>query len=379
MRIGFDIRSFLKEETGVGIYLKNLLSYLSMMDWENEYYLFSTSLKDRFPLKKVPEFKKMKFREFYFPVKAVDFAWNKLRWPEIDCFFRTNLDLTHSHTPLVLPTKGKKVVTVHDLYFMDYPDRVDQQAGRYFTNQIRSSLKRAEGIITVSKSTKRQLLEKFPVEEKKIKVIYHGLDPAFQTPVSPKYKEKITQRFSLPQRFLLFVGSTEPRKNLTKLLQSFPLVRREYPNMHLVLAGPQGKDYELIQKRIRKDHLYPWIHITGYVSQTELKALYRLASVFVFPSFCEGFGFPLIEAMASGVPLAVSNKSVMPEIVKNAGLYFNPHDPEEMAGKVMSLLDDNRLRQRLIKEGFQRASHFDWKKAASETLSLYQSLIKEKR
>lgn len=377
MRIGFDIRPFLKKETGVGIYLKNLLSYLAKIDQQNEYYLFSTSWKDRFPPHNIPEFRRMHFREFRFPVKAIDFSWHKLGCPKMDYFFKTNLDLTHSHTPLPLPTKGKKVVTIHDLYFMNYPHKVDRQAGRHFKNQIRGSLDRTDGIITVSESTKNELLERLSVERKKIKVIYHGLDPAFRIPVSHEQKEEVREKFSLPQSFLLFVGSTQPRKNLSKLLEAFPLIRKKHPQVHLVIAGPQGKEHQHIQKKIRRDHLHSRIRITGYVSKTELKALYCLASIFVFPSFCEGFGLPLIEAMATGLPLVVSHNSAIPEVVGDAGVYFNPNDPEEMAEKVILLLEDNSLRQRLIKEGYRRASHFDWKVTASETLSFYHSLIEE--
>ena len=120
MRIGFDVRPFLKEETGIGIYFKNLLFSLSQIDQDNEYYLFSSSFKDRFLTHKIPPFSRMRFRDFPIPVKAVSFFWNKLGWPPLDYFFKTGLDLTHSPSPLILPTKGKKVITVYDLFFMDF-------------------------------------------------------------------------------------------------------------------------------------------------------------------------------------------------------------------------------------------------------------------
>lgn len=377
MRIGFDVRPLLKQETGVGIYLRNLLSHLSVIDRENEYYLFSTSLKDRLSPKKMPEFEKGDFREFRFPVRVIDYAWHHWGWPKMDCFFKTDLDLTHSHSPLFLPTKGKKVVTVHDLYFMDYPQEADREAGRVFAKKIQDSLDRADGIIAVSESTKRELLERFPVEKKKIKVIYHGLDLSFHLSVSPKEKDEARKKFSLPPDFILFVGSVEPRKNLSNLIEAFLLVRQKFPQIHLVIAGPPGKDSEPIQRKIRKNCLHPWVRITGYASTAELKALYSLASIFVFPSLCEGFGMPLLEAMASGTPLVVSGRSAVPEVVGNAGVYFNPHSPEEIAEKVGLLLEDSHLQQKLIKEGMRRIQHFDWKSAASETLNYYRSLIKE--
>ena len=377
MRLGFDLRPFLREETGVGIYLRNLLFHLARIDKSNEYFLFAASWKDRFSVEKIPPFARMKFRDRRIPVKALNYFWYEWRWPRLDSFFKTALDLTHSATPLVLPTKGKKIVTVHDFFFMNSPAQAGKEAGKVFFSQARSAWRQADGIITFSSFTKDELVAQFDIKERKVKVIPHGLDPKFLMEIPPSELEETRKKHSLPSSFLHFVGAQEPRKNLFRLLEALKIVHLHGQKIPLVLVGPPGQDSNSLQAHAEQLGLAPWITMTGYLSEEEVRRIYHLATVFVFPSLCEGFGLPLIEAMACGVPVAASFTSAIPEVSKDAALYFRPEDPESIAEKIIFLLKSSQTREELVAKGKKRAQDFSWEKAAAETLEFYLSFLEK--
>jgi glycosyltransferase involved in cell wall biosynthesis len=373
MRIGFDIRPFLKQETGVGVYFKNLLIELARLDSENEYYLFSASWKDRFDQSKLPSFKKGGFRDLRWPVKAVNFLWYKLGRPRLDSVFKTDLDLTHSPTPIILPTKGKKIVTVCDLFFMDFPGKADREARTHFLKGTKRSLRVADGVLTISEFTKKALIEKFGLAENKIRVTYLGLNGIYlETAAGREELEAARRALNLPPEYLLFVGAIEPRKNLLNLIDALALVHQRYRQIPLILVGRRGDDHDNLLAKIIARDLGPWVRILGYRPDRELRYYYQAASAFIFPSFCEGFGLPLLEAMASGVPVVASGVAAMPEVAGGAASYFNPESPEDMAEKMIRVLEDKSMRQDLIEKGRTRALDFRWEKTAAETLEFYR-------
>jgi glycosyltransferase involved in cell wall biosynthesis len=374
MRIGFDMRPFLKEETGIGVYFRKLLFMLAKMDKNNEYFLFSSSLKDRFDSVRIPPFANRKFVDLRYPVKVINFMWNRLRWPTLDVLFGTKLDLTHSPTPILLPTKGKRIVTVHDLFFLDFPEMTDHRARKAFSRGIQKSLQQADGIVAVSRYTKQQLLERFDLEKDKIAVIHPGMDLEEWEKSDRESRERTGNAFDLPPDFLLFVGAQEPRKNLPNLLNALRVVHDRHQKIPLVLVGPKGLDSDNIQRVIRELGLDSWVKIVGYVNETELRHIYRMASVFVFPSLIEGFGIPLLEAMACGLPIVTSRFSAMPEIAQDAAAYADPGDPEDLATKIIHVLEDKGLREKLISAGEKRVRDFTWERAASETLAFYKDI-----
>lgn len=393
MRFGFDLRPFLRFETGVGVYFRNLLFELARLDAENEYYLFSASWKDRFPAEKVPPFRHLHCRDLRWPVKAVNFGWYRLGRPSLDSVFGARLDLTHSPTPLPLPTRGRKIVTVCDLFFMDYPGKADAEARRHFLKRTEASLRRADGIITISEFTKRALRDRFGLDEAKIKVTPLGLSRPFRAPLSPPPTAPTSavlaevgdpagdpvgatlRKYDLPGEFLLFVGATEARKNLPRLIEALAVVHRKFRPVPLVLVGRKGGDHARILSEIQARGLEAWVRLPGYLPESEVGALYRAASAFVFPSFCEGFGLPLLEAMACGLPAAASDVSALPEVGGDAALYFRPEDPEDIAAKIIRLLSDEDLRAALRARGRERARTFTWEKTATETLAFYKTVL----
>lgn len=378
MKIGFDLRPFLREETGVGIYFRNLLIQLAEMDQNNEYFLFSSSWKDRFEPSRVPPFRRMQFRDFRWPVRAVNFFWHNCGCPRLDFFFRTKLDLTHSPTPLILPTAGKKVVTVCDLFFLDFPGKADREARRSFLKKTKSALERADGIVTISRFTQDAVRERFGLDERKMRVTYLGLSPVFNEAVSPDELEETRRTFGLPPEFVLFVGATEPRKNLLNLVEALRILHQKKRNTALVIVGRKGGDHENLKKRISACGLESRVKILGYLPEKELKCLYHLAAVFTFPSYCEGFGLPLLEAMACGVPVVASGVAALPEVARDAAIYFRPDEPEDIADQILLVLEDENLRRALKERGKKRAQDFSWKKTAAETLEFYRTLLENR-
>jgi glycosyltransferase involved in cell wall biosynthesis len=375
MRFGFDLRPFLRAETGVGAYLRNLLFQLAEIDRTNEYFLFSSSWKDRFPADKIPPFERLKFRDCRLPVRILNSLWQKRRRPTLDFFFRTGLDLAHSATPLILPTRGKKIITVHDVFFMDFPDQAGEEAGKVFFRLAAASFRDADGIVTSSMITSVELISRFALDEKKVRIIPPGVDSLFLEEVPAEELKATRERLNLPPSFLLFVGAQVPRKNLVRFIEAMKIVHLHGFQISLVLIGPAGEDSKDIRMKAERLGIGPWVITTGYLGQREIRNAYRLATAFVLPSLYEGFGMPLVEAMASGVPVAASQTSAIPEVCRDAAVYFRPENPESMAEKVVLVLGDEDLRQRLITRGKARAGEFSWKKAAEETLAFYESVI----
>lgn len=275
MRIGFDVRPFLKEETGVGIYFKNLLFELARLDRENEYCLFSASWKDRFQASKIPPFHKTQFRDLRWPVKAVNFLWYRLGRPRLEYVFKADLDLTHSPTPMILPTKGKKIVTVCDLFFMDFPGRADREARRHFYRGARHSLEKADGVVVISEFTKKSLIEKFGLPGDKVQVTYPGLHPFFLETAGSEELEAVRRALNLPPQFLLFVGATEARKNLPNLIDALAIVHKNYLKVPLVLVGRKGEDHENLLARIAARSIGPWVRISATGRSTKCEACTR--------------------------------------------------------------------------------------------------------
>ncbi len=370
-----DLRSFLKDETGIGVYFKNLLLSLAEIDRSNFYYLLSASLKVRFSKEKRPEFTHSSFHDLVLPSRVLDFLWSRLHWPAFDSIFRTSLDLTHSATPLLLPTLGKTVVTVHDLFFIDFPDMVDRDTRKRLQDRIGDSLSRADGVIAISEYTRKDLLEKFPVDPKKVKVIHLGTNKRFQVSLSTAFKGVLKTKYDLPSEFLLFVGAVEPRKNLITLLEALKEVHDRYARIPLIIAGRKGSDYPRIRQRIVQLGLDASVRVLDYLPDEDVQGLYSLASLFVFPSLCEGFGIPLLEAMASGLPIAAAQAAALPEIAGDAALYFPPRSAPDMAESIVQGLEDTQQRDELIQRGRERIKKFNWKQAAQETLAFYQFVV----
>lgn len=375
MRIGFDLRPFLRQETGVGVYFRNLLFALAGLDREDEFYLLSASWKDRFAPEKIPPFARKTFRDLRWPVRLVDALWYGRQWPTLDAIFGVKLDLTHSPAPLPLPTKGRKIVTVCDLFFLDEPGRADPGARRHFLKRTEAALGRTDGIIAISEYTKSALLERFDLDAKKIRVTHLGVEEARRMPPDRASVERTRKALGLPSEFLLFVGASEPRKNLPALIDALAIIHEKNVKIPLLIVGRAGAGQAALLERIAARGLADRVKLPGYLPDADVRNLYHAASALVFPSSCEGFGLPLLEAMAAGLPAAVSKSGALPEIGGEAAVYFDPDDPSDMAGRIIDVLTDPGLRGSLRRSGPARAAEFRWERTAAQTLDFYREVL----
>jgi len=359
------MRPALSNATGVGMYLVNLVDALSRIDENNEYLLFSSSWKERYPSVHYPG--NFKAQDFRWPVRVLNYCWNHLSHPHIEFLLHTPVDIVHSPTPLVIPSRGARIITtVHDLYFYTHPADAVREMKNVYPNLVKKHCLRSDAIIAVSDYTKRQLVEILQVPSSQIYTIRHGSDPYFLEQATTSEKTHVLSRFKIRSPFFLFVGTQEPRKNLATLIRAF-LNLREEP--FLVIAGPKGWGPDFGKEFSRER-----IVMTEYVSKRDLRALYQQATAVVFPSFDEGFGLPLLEGMSSGIPVLASRIPAFQEVCNNSCLYFDPANVEELTEKMEAVFHQTDLRNTLIAKGKERVKHFSWKETAQKTLDLYMSL-----
>ena len=257
----------------------------------------------------------------------------------------------HDPTPVILPSCHRPS-TVHSFrHFIDY------------------TVPRLKKMMAPSQAVKNDLIRLFGIPDEKISVVYHGVDEAFfDAPPTATYL--VRETYDLPDRYVLFVGSMEPRKNLKTLVRAYSSLRKEVQKEHpLVIVGTAGWKNNSIRKALAKT---PYVHMVGYIRPALMPALYQSASVFVMPSLYEGFGMPLLEAMAACVPIIASNWSAMPEVVGDAGVLVDPNSPHELATAIEKILDTPRLATALGEAGRQRARHFSWTKTAEETKAFFE-------
>jgi glycosyltransferase involved in cell wall biosynthesis len=272
--------------------------------------------------------------------------------------------------PFLRFKKTKTVVTIHDLAFKFFPDhfpKKDLRRLNFFTDY---AVNHSDKIIAISNSTKNDLLKIYPkLKEEKIKVIYHGYDKEiFHENISQEEIEKIKNRYMLHvSRYMIFVGTIQPRKNIETLLEAFETLRRKeaHKDLNLVIAGCEGWLAEPIVEKIKKT---PGAIMTGKFETADLPALIAGAEVFVLPSLYEGFGLPVLEAMACGTPVAVADNSSLGEIVGTCGLLFKAKNIEQLAQILQSILENDELKNTLREKGLERVKSFSWEKCAKETL-----------
>lgn len=262
---------------------------------------------------------------------------------------------------------SKVIATVHDFSWEIYPEFHPKERIAYFYKNFYSSIKRCDHIITVSDHVKEEVVRRINISPENISVIHNGIDHGVFLPCK--------SLSDVSQKYILAVGSLEPRKNLKNLLIAYAMldeqVRNEY---HLILAGAQGWKNSEIHNQINS--LSRWVRYSGYVSDEELARLYNHASLFVYPSFYEGFGLPPLEAMACGAPVITSKTSSLPEVCADAAYYVNPMEPEDIREAMLKILKEDDLRNSLIAKGVNRAAQFSWEKSAAAHKALFDRVLK---
>lgn len=368
MKIAINCRSFLKKKyTGIGRYTYNLVKELGIVDQANQYCLYAQ--RSLFDFKRtIP-----KFNYANFSLKIDHFNQGLSR-------LVSNVDVYHAPSPQEIGCveTAKVIVTIHDMIFKAYSKSHTQQTIDILEKQMDDIAKRADGFICISKSSQDDLMKYYNVDPKKIHLVYNGVNNDDFYPVSSSENDlasRVLIENGIDSPFILFVGTIEPRKNLNNLLKAFKMLKEKKQfDGKVVVVGMKGwlvedLDRLLDELKIRKDVIF-----LGYLPISHLRYLYNKAEVFAYPSFYEGFGFPILEAFSCGAPVITSNVSSCAEVAKNAAITVDPQSVDELCSALYNVIKSPELRNELKTKGLERAKDFSFRKTAQETLAVYNKV-----
>ena len=364
MRIGIDARKL--HDFGIGTYIRNLLRQLARMDCQTEFVILCRP-EDRETVAALGD----NFRAVVQTAPNYSIS-EQLRIPL--ALAREGVTLFHApHYVLPPLVRCKSVVTIHDCIHLMFPQYLPNRlAYSYARTSIRLAARRATRILTVSESSKRDILRFVDTEPDKIDVIYNAYDDRFA--IDPREEDvvRVRERFQLESEFVLYAGNVKPHKNLERLIEAFHLVRkRGLDHLKLVMIGDEISKYTALRRAVHQHQLHKYVRFLGYLPEVTLAVMYRLAGVFVFPSLYEGFGLPPLEAMASGTPVVTSNVSSLPEVAGDAAVLVDPYDPRSIADGIYRVLSDERLRRDLRRKGVARAGMFSWEQSVRRVRAIY--------
>ena len=364
MRIGIDARKL--HDFGIGTYIRNLLRHLARLDSQTEFVIFCRP-EDRETLAAVGE----NFR----PVPETSGNYSIAEQFTIPWAVKRE-GVTLFHAPhYVLPplVQCRSVVTIHDCIHLMFPQYLPNRAAfAYAKWSIAQAARRSTRVMTVSESSKRDILRFVDAEPDKIDVIYNAYDERFA--IEPREEDvvRVRERYQLTDEFVLYAGNVKPHKNLERLIDAFALVRkRGLDHLKLVLIGDEISKYTALRRAVHQHQLHKYVRFLGYLPEETLAVMYRLAGVFVFPSLYEGFGLPPLEAMASGTPVVTSNVSSLPEVAGDAAVLVDPYDPQAIADGIYRVLTDETLRRTMVHKGIARAGQFSWEQSVRRVRQIY--------
>lgn len=373
MKIGFDAKRAFSNVAGLGNFSRNSIIALTKQFPDNQYYLFNPG--NRKPL-------------FIAPRSAVELKPENLWWKTLSFMWRSvqiskitrklQLDIYHglSHElPMgIEKTNAKLIVTIHDLIFLRYPEFYRKIDREIYDKKFRHACRIATRIHSISDQTKWDLIHYYGIPEEKITVIYQSINPIFFERADNDFKNDLRKKHQLPKKFLLSVGTVEPRKNLLSLLEGMISSKTYVP---LVVVGKSTDYMHKVQKFIEADLNRLQVYFLPRIADDELAALYQMAEVLVYPSFFEGFGLPVAEAQASGCPVITSNISSLPEAGGDAAYYIDPEKPEEIGEALKTILSDQALRKSMIARGKTNAQRFTHENYAVQIEQLYKTVLDE--
>ena len=363
MRILIDYRPALRQRTGVGQYAHEMAAALAR-GGQDQVTVFSSSWKDRL-LADIPAGTSPK--DARVPVRLLNLAWHRLGWPPVERF-GARADVVHSMHPLLMPSRSAaRVITIHDLDFLDHPERARAEIRRDYPSLARAHAHHADGVIVVSEYTRGLVERRLGVPADRIAVCPSGA-PAWQP-----------RREPAPGGPILFVGTLEPRKNAAGLVRAYARLLAQVPDAPpLLLAGGTREGSEGLLQQIQDPSLMGKVRHAGYVSHAELERLYSRASMLVLPSFDEGFGLPLLEAMTVGLPAIAARRGALPEVAAGAALLVDPDDEAGLAEAMRGLLSNRELACAKARAGIARARAFDWDASAIRLRSAYEAAIERR-
>ncbi|MEM7348215.1 MAG: glycosyltransferase family 1 protein [Chloroflexota bacterium] len=376
MKIGIDYTAALKQSGGIGRYTRGLVTALADVDRTNHYRLLATPDAPPDGLRPFSPHPNFDHKMYPLPERWMTIGWHRFYLPIPVEWFSGSVDLFHSPNFILPPTnQAKTLLTVHDLSFIRHPQGAVDSLRRWLNKVVPRSLAQANHILADSQSTKADLIDVFNIASQKITVVGAGVEDRFRPITDANHLENVRQRYQLKwpdtQNFILGLGTLEPRKNFTSLIQAFSksAVRETH---HLVIAGGKGWLYDDIFAAAAQSQVTDRIHLIGFVDDNDLPALYSLADIFAYPSHYEGFGIPVIEAMACGTPVVCADNSSLPEVAGQAAIQITATDIDALAGAFIRLTEDDILRRSMIEAGFKQAQTFTWPAAAQKLLAVYK-------
>jgi len=355
MKIAIDTQTTLGQKSGFGFYVKNLVESLQKVDTENEYFLIAPDSE-----KDLSTPQRLIWDQWTFPGKANSTRVDILHQP---CF----------SAPLFY--RGKIVITIHDLISHFFPKNIPQGSRFYFSKWMPLTYGKADKIIAISFNTKRDIMSLLKIPEEKIVVIHSAVGKEFHPIVDTGKIAAIKNKYNTGAKFILDVGTLEPRKNLPFLVRAFyEAIKTGQITHNLVLTGKKGWYYEDLFKLIQELHLEDRVILPGYVPDEDLPILYNAADLFCFPSLYEGFGFPPLEAMSCGTPVIAAKNSSIPEVVGDAGIMLTLQDEKLWAESIVKVLSNPKKLSDLRHKGLIQAQKFSWEKTARETIQVYKEV-----
>ena len=361
MKVAIDVQTTLGQPTGFGFYVSNLTHNLQNLRAE----------LDLVPIR--PSFEK----DFSTSQRLI---WDQFTFPRL--VKKHQVDLIHQpcfSAPLLY--RGPVVITIHDIISILFPKSIPFASRMFYSKWMPISYRKASQIITISESTKRDIVKNLGIDKDKITVIPLAVDKRFGDKVSDAEVKRSKKKYKLPEKYILHIGTLEPRKNLGFLIESFSEVIKDkkFDDLYLVITGKKGWYYEGLFEIVRKLNLQDRIILTGYFDEKDKPALYRGATVFAFPSLYEGFGLPSLEAMASGVPVVSSNTSSMPEVIGKAGILIPPEDRAAWVKNIKKVVLDTSLQNKMKQANKEQVKKFSWEKTARKTIEVYEKAFREYR
>jgi len=374
MRIGLNLLFMLPGElAGIATYATELVRALARLDDDNQYYLFMNKETEGH-LKDV--IAQRNFQAIVCKVRA-SFRPARLLWEQLVLplqLKRYHIDLVHSlgyFSPLLLPCRS--VTTIHDLNFIYARSSFSRVGYLTWRLMVPLSARRSDKIITVSESSKRDIVSFFDLAPERVRVIYEAV-PDIRLHWCNQDSVAFSQ-YGIRDRPILTVASSHPHKNLTRLMEAYSMLARSCRiENQLVLVGHRRAHADLLEEMVQRLNLEEKVILSGYVPDAYLKELYSKAILFVFPSLYEGFGIPILEAMVHGVPVVCSEVASLPEVAGDAALFFDPYNVRDIAEKIYGALQNLDLRQELIRKGYENVKRFSWQQTAHQTIAVYKEL-----
>jgi len=369
MRFAVDAHAIGRHLTGNEVYVRSLLREFAEIDRHSQFVAYISEpgaeqyIPERFEIRRVAS------NPYY------RLGWDLARLTRVD-----KPDLIHVQYTAPLLGTVPLVVTVHDVSFLEHPEYFTVARRSQLRYTVARTVKRAARILTVSNFSRDAILRAYDIPADKVRVVPNAASPAFRVIGREKAQLAVRARLGFQAPFVFSVGDLQPRKNQIGLIEAFARLLHTYPQLpqHLVLTGKETWFTPKVHEAAKMSGFADRIHFTGFVSDEELLELYNACDCFVFPSFYEGFGLPILEAMACGKAVACSNTSAMPEVADGAGLLFNPRKTEEITRAMADILLDSELRNRMERLGVQRATVFSWQKSARTTLDVYSEVVGER-